>query len=176
MHRLLKRNTSQERLDWFRVGDYKTRANVVGDVETTPPGKVSAEMKKLIGDWLKLPRRGLDEIVDFHYRFELIHPFQDGNGRVGRMWMFKECLSNGVKPFIIDDRHKMYYYRGLAEYEKEKGYLKDTCLSAQDIYTVLAQYFTEKPGIVDKLEKIKGDMGDGAGDAGVPQKPRGPER
>jgi Fic family protein len=149
MHRILKRNTSQERLDWFNVGDYKARANMVGDIITTAPGEVSAEMQKLIDEYLRKPRRGIDEITDFHYRFETIHPFQDGNGRVGRMLMFKECLSNGAIPFIIDNRHKMFYYRGLAEYKNEKGFLRDTCLSAQDEYADLAKHFTEKPSMTE---------------------------
>jgi Fic family protein len=141
MHRLLKRNTSQERLDWFNVGAYKARANSVGNIKTAPPGSGGAEMGKLIDGYLKNAKHGLDEILAFHCRFETIHPFQDGNGRVGRMLMFKECLSNGIMPFILDNRHKMFYYRGLAEYGNEKGFLRDTCLSAQDEYAQLMQYF-----------------------------------
>jgi Fic family protein len=141
MHRILKRNTSQERLDWFNVGGYKARANMVGNIKTTAPDKVDAEMKILIDAYLNNPRRGLDEIAEFHYRFETIHPFQDGNGRVGRMIMFKECLANDITPFIIDSRHKLFYYRGLAEYKNEKGYLRDTCLSAQDEYARLVKHF-----------------------------------
>jgi Fic family protein len=115
MHRLLKRNTSQERLAWFKVGDYKTRANAVGNMETTAPRDVSAEMKKLIISYLNKRKYGLDEIIAYHHRFEAIHPFQDGNGRVGRILMFKECLNNDIMPFIIDSRHKIPYYRGLSE-------------------------------------------------------------
>ncbi len=140
-HRLLKRNTSDERKEWFRVGDYKTRPNVVGDMATTAPAKVSDEMQKLLTDYHQKGNITIENIVDFHYRFESIHPFQDGNGRVGRIIMFKECLQNNIMPFIIDQEHKLFYYRGLKEYKTEKGYLMDTCLAAQDQYEAMVSYF-----------------------------------
>ena len=140
-HRLLKRNTSDERREWFRVGDYKSRANVVGDSKTTAPSKVGIEVQKLLADYHRKKEITLEDIVDFHHRFESIHPFQDGNGRVGRIIMFKECLRHDLLPFIIDHEHKMFYYRGLKEYLMEKGYLLDTCLSAQDEYEKTVSYF-----------------------------------
>lgn len=140
-HRLLKRNTSDERKDWFRLGDYKTRPNVVGDKETTPPSKVRGEIKKLLVDYDKKKDIKVEDIIEFHYHFESIHPFQDGNGRVGRMIIFKECLKNDILPFIIDHEHKFFYYRGLKEYKTVKGYLTDTCLSAQDQYEKMVAYF-----------------------------------
>lgn len=140
-HRLLKRNTSDERKKWFRVGGYKTRPNAVGDMKTTSPAKVGGEMQKLLAEYHRKKAAAIEDIVDFHYRFESIHPFQDGNGRVGRIIMFKECLKNDILPFIIDHEHKLFYYRGLKEYETEKGYLTDTCLSAQDQYEAMVSYF-----------------------------------
>jgi Fic family protein len=140
-HRLLKRNTSQERIEWFKVGDYKTRPNIVGDTKTTAPGKVEATMKKLIDSYADKDKIGINEIVDFHYQFEKIHPFQDGNGRVGRIILFKECLKNNIMPFIIRNEHKLFYYRGLKEFGTEKGFLTDTCLSAQDAYEKTVKYF-----------------------------------
>lgn len=127
--------------EWFPVGEYKTKPNMVGDRETTAPAKVSAEIKTLLTDYSNKQSVGIGEIVDFHYHFESIHPFQDGNGRVGRIIMFKECLKNGILPFIIDHEHKLFYYRGLKEFKKEKGYLMDMCLSAQDKYEVMTSYF-----------------------------------
>ncbi|WP_199899000.1 Fic family protein [Paenibacillus popilliae] len=140
-HRLLKRSTSDERKEWFRVGDYKTRPNVVGDTKTTAPAKVGGEIQKLLADYRNKKNKSVEDIVDFHYRFESIHPFQDGNGRVGRIIMFKECLKNDILPFIIDYEHKLFYYRGLKEFTTEKGYFADTCLSAQDQYEVMVSYF-----------------------------------
>ena len=140
-HRLLKRSTSDERKEWFRVGDYKTRPNVVGDNKTTAPSKVGSEIQKLLAGYTAKKDITVEDIVDFHYRFERIHPFQDGNGRVGRIIMFKECLRNDILPFIIDHEHKLFYYRGLQEYESEKGFLLDTCLSAQDEYEKEVSYF-----------------------------------
>ena len=140
-HRLLKRSTSDERKEWFQVGDYKTRPNVVGDNKTTAPSKVGSEVQKLLAEYTGKKDITAEDIVDFHYRFERIHPFQDGNGRVGRIIMFKECLKNNILPFIIDHEHKLFYYRGLQEYESEKGYLFDTCLSAQDEYEKEVSYF-----------------------------------
>ncbi|NLC43206.1 MAG: Fic family protein [Clostridiales bacterium] len=140
-HRLLKRNTSDERKEWFRIGDYKTRPNMVGDTKTTEPAKVGDKIQKLLSQYNNKEDKTIHDIIDFHYKFESIHPFQDGNGRVGRIIMFKECLKNDILPFIIDNEHKLFYYRGLKEYESEKGYLVDTCLSAQDRYGVLVSYF-----------------------------------
>jgi len=141
IHRLLKRNTSDERQEWFRIGDYKARPNMVGDLETTAPAKVGTEVQKLLAAYNRKKEIVLADIVDFHYRFESIHPFQDGNGRVGRIIMFKECLKNGIIPFIIDHEHKLFYYRGLREYPSEKGYLMGTCLSSQDQYATMVAYF-----------------------------------
>ncbi|MDR3602260.1 MAG: Fic family protein [Desulfosporosinus sp.] len=140
-HRLLKRNTSDERKEWFRVGDYKARPNVVGDIKTTAPSKVAGEIQKLLADYHQKKDIKVEDIVDFYFRFESIHPFQDGNGRVGRIIMFKGCLKNDILPFIINHEHKLFYYRGLKEYKSEKGFLKDTCLSSQDQYEVMVSYF-----------------------------------
>lgn len=141
IHAMLKSNTSDSRLEWFRVGEYKQRPNMVGDARTTPPGKVKKEMQRLLFEYQQKDGISFCDIVELHYYFEKIHPFQDGNGRVGRLLMFKECLKYNIIPFIIDERHKLYYYRGLKEFETEEGYLIDTCLSAQDIYKELLQYF-----------------------------------
>lgn len=141
MHRILKSDTSDSRLTWFNTGEYKSKPNMVGDMLTTPPDKVGVEMKKLISEYQQISHITLADILEFHYRFERIHPFQDGNGRVGRLIIFKECLKHNIVPFIIDDRHKLYYYRGLKEFENEPGYLSDTCLSAQDNYKLLLDYF-----------------------------------
>ena len=140
-HRLLKRNTSDERKEWFLVGDYKTRPNVVGDMKTTAPAKVGGEIQKLLVGYQQKKNLAIDDVVDFHYRFERIHPSQDGNGRVGRIIMFKECLKNNILPFIIDYEHKLFYYRGLKDFETEQGYLTDTCLSARDQYQTMVSYF-----------------------------------
>lgn len=143
LHFLLKSNTSDSRLDWFRVGEYKQRPNMVGGSKTTPPSKVSKEMQKLLSQYQQTSLVSIHDIIAFHYHFEKIHPFQDGNGRVGRLILFKECLKYNIVPFIIDERHKLFYYRGLNEFETEKGYLTDTCLSAQDTYQELLNYFFE---------------------------------
>lgn len=143
IHKILKTNTSDSMKEWFKVGDYKTKSNVVGDKRTTPPSKVKAEIKKLLSEYENKNNKNLDDIIDFHYRFESIHPFQDGNGRVGRLIMFKECLKYNVVPFIIDEKYKLFYYRGLKEYENEKGFLIDTCLSAQDDFKKLLEIFLE---------------------------------
>ena len=140
-HRILKTGTSDAKKDWFRVGDYKTRPNVVSETETTAPDNVAGEMDGLLSAYKQKKLISFEDIVDFHYKFESIHPFQDGNGRVGRIIMFKECLKNDILPFIIDHRHKIFYYRGLQEFVNEKGYLMDTCRSAQDEYEKLAAYF-----------------------------------
>jgi Fic family protein len=140
-HRILKSNTSDARKEWFKVGDYKTQPNFVGDNETTAPTKVKDEITTLLDTYHKTATIDFAAMVDFHYRFEKIHPFQDGNGRVGRVILFKECLKHNIVPFIIEDEYKMFYYRGLQEFEKTPGFLMDTCLSAQDKYKVLAGYF-----------------------------------
>ncbi len=144
IHAILKSNTSDSRLEWFNVGDYKQRPNMVGDSKTTPPSKVKREMRQLLFEYQQKEDITFDDIIEFHYHFEKIHPFQDGNGRVGRLIIFKECLKYNIVPFIIDERHKLYYYRGLKEFENERGYLTDTCLSAQDAYKVLLEYFSEE--------------------------------
>lgn len=141
IHKILKTNTSDSLKDWFKVGDYKTKPNIVGNTKTTPPSKVSFEIKKLLSEYNSKENIKIEDIINFHYNFEKIHPFQDGNGRVGRLIMFKECLKNNIVPFIIDEKHKLFYYRGLKEYENEKGYLVDTCLSAQDDFKKLLKYF-----------------------------------
>lgn len=143
IHYLLKANTSDSRLEWFSVGDYKQRANMVGDSKTTPPSKVKKEIQRLLFEYQQKDSILFEDIVEFHYNFEKIHPFQDGNGRVGRLIIFKECLKYNITPFIIDEQHKLYYYRGLKEFQNERGYLVDTCLSAQDVYTELLKYFEE---------------------------------
>jgi len=140
-HKILKNNTSDSRKEWFCVGEYKTRPNTVGDSKTTPPAKVKDEMAKLLTEYNEKTNVTLDDVVGFHHRFESIHPFQDGNGRVGRLILFKECLKHNMIPFIIDESRKLYYYRGLKEYENEKGFLTDTCRSAQDNYKEMINYF-----------------------------------
>ena len=141
LHRLLKSGTSDSRKDWFAVGDYKRLPNEVGGKETVPPENVSDEMKALISTYNAGKTKTIDDILDFHYRFESIHPFQDGNGRVGRLILFKECLKNNIVPFIIDDELKLFYYRGLKEWKNERGYLRDTCLTAQDKFKLWLDYF-----------------------------------
>ena len=144
MHKILKSNTSDSRLEWFNVGEYKSQPNMVADMTTASPDEVGKEMKKLISEYQKISNVTFKDILNFHVRFERIHPFQDGNGRVGRLIMFKECLKYNIVPFIIDEQHKLFYYRGLREWNNEKGYLTDTCLSAQDNYKVLLDYFKIK--------------------------------
>lgn len=141
LHRLLKSGTSDSRKDWFNVGDYKKLPNEVGGKETVSPENVSDEMKALISTYNAEKTKTFDDILDFHYRFESIHPFQDGNGRVGRLLLFKECLKNNIVPFIIDDELKLFYYRGLKEWKNERGYLRDTCLTAQDKFKLWLDYF-----------------------------------
>ena len=140
-HRILKNGTSDSRLDWFKVGDYKILPNEVGGKETISPKKVSSEIKKLLSWYSAKEVIEFDDILEFHFRFESIHPFQDGNGRIGRILMFKECLRNNIVPFIIEDEHKGLYYRGLSEYQNEKGYLTDTGLAMQDKYELIITRF-----------------------------------
>jgi Fic family protein len=144
LHRELKQGTSDSRKDWFCVGDYKKLPNEVGGIETCPPEDVHKQMKDLLAEYNQKKRHSLEEIIDFHQRFECIHPFQDGNGRVGRLVMFKECLSSAVVPFIITDDLKMFYYRGLRNWPRIKGYLYDTSPQAQDNYKALLDYFKIK--------------------------------
>ena len=141
LHLLLKTGTSDSRKDWFAVGDYKRLPNEVGGQETCAPEEVHRQLKALLNDYNQHHPKSFEDILDLHVRFELIHPFQDGNGRVGRLLMFKECLANGIVPFIITDELKMFYYRGLKEWGHVNGYLTDTCLTAQDQYKDLLRYF-----------------------------------
>ena len=140
-HRILKTGTSDASKMWFVVGDWKKLANEIGNMQTTLPQNVETEMNKLNEWYNSLPEIAFENIVEYHYRFEKIHPFQDGNGRVGRLIMFRECLRNNIIPFIINNDHKQFYIRGLREFEHVKGYLIDTCLSAQDAYTDCVNYF-----------------------------------
>ncbi len=141
LHRILKTGTSDSRKDWFAVGDYKRYANEVGGKETTLPENVAGEMKALLSEYKSKEDITFEDILDFHYKFECIHPFQDGNGRIGRLIMFKECLKHNIVPFIITEELKMYYYRGLNEWKYERGYLRDTCLTAQDQFKSVMDYF-----------------------------------
>ena len=141
LHQVLKNGTSDSRRDWFAVGEYKRLPNEVGGSETTPPEEVHREMQALLKLYNAKSDKTFEDILDLHHRFECIHPFQDGNGRVGRLLMFKECLANGHVPFIITDDLKMFYYRGLQHWPHIKGYLMDTCLTAQDHYKELLNYF-----------------------------------
>lgn len=140
-HYMLKIGTSDSRKDWFVVGGYKKLPNEVGGNQTTLPEDVASDMKVLLAEYHSIEQKSLEDILDFHHRFECIHPFQDGNGRVGRLIMFKECLANNVIPFIIDENLKSFYYRGLQNWPQIKGYLMDTCLSAQDNYKSVLSYF-----------------------------------
>lgn len=138
LHLLLKAGTSASMKDWFMVGDYKSLPNEVGGIDTCPPKEVHKQMKALLMEYNAIKKKSLEDIIDFHVQFERIHPFQDGNGRVGRLIMFKECLANNIMPFIITDDLKMFYYRGLREWGHVNGYLTDTCLTAQDMYKEIA--------------------------------------
>ena len=141
LHLVLKNGTSDSRKDWFAVGNYKKMPNEVGGMETALPEEVADRMKKLLSEYNNQEEKALEDILNFHVKFECIHPFQDGNGRVGRLIMFKECLKYNIVPFIIEDNLKMFYYRGLKEWNNEKGYLTDTCLTAQDQYKAYLDYF-----------------------------------
>ena len=141
LHLILKSGTSDSRKDWFTVGDYKRLPNEVGGNETTAPEDVHREMQALLKEYNGKKQKSFEDIIDLHQRFESIHPFQDGNGRVGRLVMFKECLANGYVPFIITEELKMFYYRGLREWNNIRGYLLDTCLTAQDNYKAVLDYF-----------------------------------
>lgn len=145
LHRILKQSTKDSTLSWFAVGDYKKRANVVGGHETAKPKDVPARMKALLSDYESLDAVSIENVIEFHYNFERIHPFQDGNGRVGRLIALKECLRHSIVPFIIEDSKKMFYYRGLSEWESERGYLTDTCLDGQDTFKKLLSMFDIQP-------------------------------
>ena len=141
LHRILKQGTKDAALDWFAIGDYKKRANMVGGRETTAPREVPAQMNALLLAYESLHSVTIHDIIRFHHDFERIHPFQDGNGRVGRLIALKECLRYAIVPFIIEDTKKMFYYRGLSEWEREKGYLTDTCLDGQDTFKKMMAMF-----------------------------------
>ncbi len=144
LHLILKYGTSDSYKEWFTVGDYKRLPNEVGGTETTAPEDVHREIKALLKEYNSKKRKSFEDIIDLHQRFESIHPFQDGNGRVGRLVMFKECLANGYVPFIITEELKIFYYRGLREWNNIRGYLLDTCLAAQDNYKAVLDYFKIK--------------------------------
>lgn len=141
LHFILKTGTSDSKLDWFTVGDYKKLPNEVGGRDTTLPEDVDYEMKKLLTNYNANKEKTLHDIIEFHVQFERIHPFQDGNGRIGRLIMLKECLKHNIVPFIIEDDIKLFYYRGLKEWSSEKGYLIDTCRSQQDKFKKYLEYF-----------------------------------
>ena len=144
-HKILKEGTSDSIKEWFIVGDYKKLPNEVGGLKTTEPKNVERDMRKLLEWYNSINQITIKEIIEFHAKFEKIHPFQDGNGRIGRIIAFKECLKNNIVPFIILDNEKLFYYRGLNEYQsnKEKGYLIDTCLNAQDQYIEMIKYYID---------------------------------
>ncbi len=145
-HFILKEGTlTDEEKEWFAVGDYKKKKNFVGNITTSLPSEVAKDMQNLLDWYEKIDNKRVEDIIEFHVRFERIHPFQDGNGRVGRMIMFRECLYNDIMPFYIEDRNKEFYIRGIKEYQvnNEKGYLIDTCLNSQDNYEKMAKYFLE---------------------------------
>ncbi len=141
LHATLKNGTSDSRKEYFVVGNYKKMPNEVGGAQTTAPELVSSEIKALLNSYQGNKSKTIEDLIDFHYHFEKIHPFQDGNGRVGRLILLKECLKNNIVPFIIDERLKLFYYRWLKEWTNEKGFLIDTCLSAQDEFKEYLDYF-----------------------------------
>ena len=141
LHYILKSGTSDSRNEWFAVGDYKKMPNEVGGMQAVMPENVEIAMRKLLLEYNQIEEKTFQDILEFHVNFERIHPFQNGNGRVGRLIMFKECLRNHIVPFLIEDNLKMFYYRGLKEWDRERGYLTDTCLSAQDRYKAYLDYF-----------------------------------
>lgn len=144
LHFILKSGTSDSKKDWFAVGDYKKFPNEVGNMKTPLPEEVDNLMKDLLKEYNSKKEKTFEDILDFHVQFERIHPFQDGNGRIGRLIMFKECLKYNIVPFIIEDNLKMFYYRGLKEWHNERDYLVDTCLTAQDRYKAYLDYFRIK--------------------------------
>lgn len=141
LHQTLKSGTSDSRKDWFAVGEYKKLPNEVGGRETTPPELVKKQMQELLKKYNAAKLKTFEEILEFHFELEAIHPFQDGNGRIGRLILFKECLRNNIVPFIIDEELKMFYYRGLHQWRSERGYLTDTCRTAQDKFKKYLDYF-----------------------------------
>lgn len=141
LHFVLKSGTTDSRKSWFRVGDYKMLENEVGGSDTARPAEVAEEIKALLKEYNSKSKITFDDILDFHVRFEAIHPFQDGNGRVGRLIMFKECLKHNIVPFIITEELKMYYYRGIKNWNDERSYLRDTCLTGQDAMKAALDYF-----------------------------------
>ena len=153
IHKLLKTNTTDADLEWFAVGEYKKMPNLVGNVDTVSPSETPGEMASLLCHYQLSNHHTLQDILSFHVKFESIHPFQDGNGRVGRLLLFKECLKFGLIPFIIDEAHKLYYYRGIREFHHEPGYLTDTCLSAQDKYIAYCQKLV--PGFSISLNELR---------------------
>ena len=144
LHLILKTNTSDSRKAWFAIGDYKRLANSVGEEETTQPQAVHGQMKSLLADYHALKNVDFDNLLDFHVRFERIHPFQDGNGRVGRLLLFWQCLQVGIAPFIITEDLRLFYYRGIQNWGKINGYFKDTCLTAQDNFKTILDYYKIK--------------------------------
>ena len=141
LHRTLKNGTTDARQDWFAVGDYKRLPNTVGNMDTTLPEDVPQKIQELLFEYNAKKEKTFDDLLDFHYKFECIHPFQDGNGRIGRLLLFKDCLKHDIVPFIIDEELKLFYYRGLKEWNHERGYLRDTCLTAQDKFKRYLDYF-----------------------------------
>ena len=141
LHFILKSGTTDSQKSWFKIGDYKMLENEVGGSETTKPAEVAGTIKALLNEYNSKSKITFDDILDFHVRFEAIHPFQDGNGRVGRLIMFKECLKHNIVPFIITEELKMFYYRGIKNWKKERGFLRDTCLTGQDAMKAALDYF-----------------------------------
>ena len=164
LHLILKSGTSDSRLEWFSVGDYKKRPNEAGGMPTAMPEEAADKMKALLTEYNGKEEKTFEDVLDFHVKFERIHPFQDGNGRVGRLIMFKECLKYNIVPFIIEDNLKMFYYRGLKEWNNENGYLTDTCLTAQDKYKAYMSLMVKGDGIQavygPKADVLKSDIND----------------